>query len=149
LILYELVNPSDPYSFFAISDKVAAAVGIVLGEGAYAVRRHDNSERILPTLRFIHPANQGEFMRETFPEGLEPFLLGSSQEIAGALDSVACISPAERADYEMCVARLASDELRQGSKLRIHDKNRSSLNDIGRRAWKMAEYFRTNFGPKV
>lgn len=53
-MIYELINPSDLYTFVAEDRRVAIVVGLLLGRGAYGVTTTDNErEQLLPAMNDI------------------------------------------------------------------------------------------------
>jgi hypothetical protein len=138
--LYELVNPSDPYTLRAADDVVACAAALYLGEGAYGLdRAGEGGERLLPVLLLSDPLQWflGRF-NVTFQEVLEQRGL----EIAACLDTLEVGEAADRAALEAELAAITSDVRRHAHLRTWRDQRRSSMNDIGSRARDLAEVFR-------
>jgi hypothetical protein len=116
-VIYEIVNPSDPYSIDGEREAVCAAV-LLLGEGMYGVQAQDG-ERELPVLAFC-PGDQPErWWREQFGRSIGDSLSALRAEMAAALATVRLGRPGDPAPRE-----------------------RSSLNDIGARATRLAARLR-------
>lgn len=130
-MLYDIINPSDPYTMEA--DTFAAALGAVaiLGEGRYGLQPLGHSA---PK---VHPILFGDWPREVYKAaGVEPrnatglmARMNSDAEfneaVAKALDSVRYGNVADRA-----IPRDPNND------------RRSSTNNIGGYAWKYAEAMR-------
>lgn len=148
-VLYELVNPSDPYTFRADNLAVAAAVVQLLGRGMYMGAPQDEGAVQIPPLKFV-PLE--DWLRKHAPEsvanGMEALVESLNRgelapAVVAALDSVLLCSVAERADFEKAWADLSPEK-----RLELHDAKRSSLNDIGRFAWHVADKIRAELAEK-
>lgn len=135
---YEIINPSDAYTFSAPDFATAAAAVLLLGEGKYGARSEDDTER-LPVFLF---GGSGPFIVETFGAvGLSDWIDAHRAAIADALDSVMSYGFRERGAFD-AACELLSGEALQGYRAKLHDANRSSMNDIGSRAWAIAARLR-------
>ena len=45
IVLYEIINPSDPYTLKADDFKIAAAACLILGDGQYGLESEDGKEK--------------------------------------------------------------------------------------------------------
>jgi hypothetical protein len=131
--LYEIVNPSDPVTFEAPSDEVAAAAVLSLGEGFYGCQGEDD-RRVLPILAFFSGAfepwakeNPSVMAVLSAEPGSEAALA-----VAAALESTAVCSLENRAALVAAVGR------DPGAVDRWNEARRSSLNNICRAARKLA-----------
>ena len=141
-ILYRIINPSDPYTFRAEDDKIAVAAVIVLGKGQYDVERFGNDGSLGALLAFMLEADVEERLVGLFGEGgLKDFLNANLVKIAEALESVACVNSGERFLYERAMSFM-DEEARIKYRDEVHSKFRTSMNDIGARAWALAEAHR-------
>lgn len=122
-MIYEIINPSDPYTIEG-EFKTCCVATVILGEGAYGL---DGTE----SMPIFLISDADEWFRQAFSATLEDVLQSTPPaELAACLDSVLCCSAKER-------RALAGEE-----RLAFHDARRSSQNDIGRRAWALAERVR-------
>jgi hypothetical protein len=142
-MLYEIVNPSDPYTFEAPTFEIAAVAIVLLAEGQLGVKPvGDDPEdaRELPLLLFD---SDGKWFEENlFPlEKIGDFLDKHSEEIAAALDSVVIGGELDRSLFLTALAR-QEDDTKEAYRVAWHNKKRSSINDIGRSAWEMAKGIR-------
>lgn len=132
LILFELVNPSDPYTFYAPSVQIAGIVAYSLapGFGAKAVGQD------LSTPVFL---GWDEWMQS---HGIDDdFAEQHRSEIADAFDSFVIGTAARRADVESMLARLPESE-RQAWRDERQDRHRSSESKIGEVAYEYAKRLR-------
>jgi hypothetical protein len=120
-MIYNIINPSDPYTMEADDEVVACAAGLILGEGRYALRRADDEQQVLPI--FIGGGGIDWFV-EKAGCSFADFLNAKGGEIGKALKSVRIGSPEARIHVQS---------------VEDHDKRRSSMNDIGRYAWSVGE----------
>lgn len=139
--VYEIINPSDPYTFRASDDKVAEAVVLLVGDGAYGCLRVEDDETIGRMLAFIGKGEAEKYIEENFGN-LGDYLRANKDEIIAALDSVLCMSAGQRFTYESALELIEGEEKKKAYRDGVHDKLRSSMNDIGAYAWKLAARFR-------
>lgn len=129
-MIYELVNPSDKYEFEAEHDVVAAAVGIILGRGRYGVWRTDGlGSKIVHVLPVFLFGGAEEGFKEGYGINLQDYLSQGWEDICNALDTVTVSS--RRGFLESGQDRAT-----------WHDAHRTSMNDIGAYAWRVAENVR-------
>ncbi len=132
VLTWEIINPSDHYTIEAEDFEAAAIATLLLGEGSYGLRpEHDDGDE-LPVFLF---GGFEEWWAERYPGGEEfgDRIEARRVDIADVLDSVTIGS---RKEWEQAKAHGVPRE-------EYHDVRRSSLNDIGARAWRMAERLRT------
>jgi len=142
---YEIINPSDPYTFHAPDFPTALAVVLLLGEGAYAADPGDDSERGGIMLGWKEKQAEDYLARHFGDPG--QWCDAHAAELADAFDSVMSFKRNERTAFDEAV-KLIPEEERAAYRARVHDSNRSSMNDIGARAWKFAEGFRAQVAAK-
>jgi hypothetical protein len=143
-MLYEIVNPSDPYVMEADDRAVACAAGLILGEGAYALKAEGASGADLALPIFIF-GGAVEWFNETFPTPLESFVPANSKAIAAALETVTI---GKFDDYHRLrrAAEALPEDARAAFLTSWHDDKRSSLNNIGRRAKAIAKGLIEKYG---
>jgi len=131
--LYELCNPSDPYTFYAPTVEVAGVAACLLSTGFGAVSI-DGEERT-PIL-----FGWDEWLTE---KGIdETWFKTHALEIADALDSFMIGDAARRADVDSMLELLPPEKRNQWVAER-QERRRSSLNKIGERAYELAQKFRS------
>nr|WP_325294906.1 hypothetical protein [uncultured Oscillibacter sp.] len=129
---YELINPSDPYTFLAEDYETATLAVFCLGP-AYGAKPKDGGEDV-PIFIF---GGAVEWYREKFGRGPEDGLNEKAGAVADALASMMLGRFEDRRRYNIALA--AIDDLEK--KARFIDEwqdGRSSLNDIGGEAHKLA-----------
>jgi len=135
--IYEIINPSDAMTIEADDDRVAAAVGILLGEGKIGVTSEDGRD-VLPLLLFGGEKYVNEFLERLYPEKLSEFIDSNLEPIAKCLESIVygCVS-----DRKAIVAAVGIDASPEAM-ARFNDAKRSSLNDFSAYAHSLAKRLR-------
>jgi hypothetical protein len=138
--LYEIMNPSDAYTCTAESDTVVTIAMLMLGRGLIGAKR-DGCEEAFGLLMFCPDIDA--WWAEHFPgeAPLREFHAGWVAQVADCLDSVLIGSKRHRVLYEETLAMLP-EERHADFRAMWHDKHRDSMNDIGARAWALAEGLR-------
>lgn len=137
--LYEIISPSDPYTFRADSVAIARFVVIALGTGQYDGEAEDGTSLDAMLLTFTKEEAKAK-LHEFFGDPKQ-FVREHRAEIIEALESVMSFNRGERGAYDEAIKLIPADKI-AGYRKKVHDKNRSSLNDIGDRAWKYAKKLR-------
>jgi len=130
---YEIVNPSDQYTLQAERFEVACVTTLLLGDGKYGLRSTSDN---MPILLF---GNHEEWVKRRFDCSVDELIASVSlDELATCLETVLI---GDRDVFELAIRRMTLESQAE-FKIEWHDKNRSSLNDIGRRAWDYAKSLR-------
>jgi hypothetical protein len=147
--LYEISNPSDPYTMECTDDLIAGVATLFLGDGKYMLKTVDRPQPEKPLVPLLIFGGE-EALQQWCDEhgigavsGLSDWAIDHAEAIATALDSVAIGSVEERRSFEKVLACISSDEERAKARNVHHDEKRSSMNDIGRRAKALAKALRT------
>ena len=131
--LYELINPSDAYTFYADSIEVAG-VAVALLSTQFGAKPADGEGESTPILF-------------GWDKWFEERLIDSSWidvhrlEIADALDSVLIGDACERADIEVLLEGLPMEK-RETWRAERQDRRRSSMSRIGETAYENAKRLR-------
>ena len=141
-MLYEIINPSDPYTIEADSLDVALAACLFLGDGQYAFEPLTDGPRI-PLFLFggVETWCQGHF-NQSLEATLNHVLKEKCTELADCMDSCLIGKASDRATYLNALELIDDPSKREQWRAKWHEDRRSSLNDIGSRAFKMAQNFR-------
>ena len=136
--LYELINPSDRYTFYAPSIEVAGVVVCQLSPsfGAKEIGGDEQTPILFGWDDWLE--NHG-----IDKKWVEVHLT----EIADALDSFLIGGPNERADVESMLAMLP-EEKREEWRAQRQDRHRSSKNQIGEAAYAYAKAIRKKLAKK-
>lgn len=110
---FELINPSDPYTFEAEDLEVAAVAVCLLGEGAYMARATCEGAKPEHDVPAFLLGGQDDWFRKRFGVGFEASLVRMLERRAPAL-------------------------ARALESVTLQRQSRSSLNDIGAKARKLA-----------
>lgn len=146
-MLYEIINPSDPYTIEADSLDIAFMACVLLGNGQYEFRPFEDGGTPVPFFMF---GGTDEWCKEhlgkTFHEVADDVRVNKREEMAKCLDSCLIGSANDRRTYYLGLELIEDPVKRERWWFEWHDKRRSSLNDIGGRAHKMAQNFRKPIG---
>lgn len=130
--LFELINPSDQYTFYAPNIEVAAVAAIQLST-SFGAKEIGGDERTPVMFGWQEWLDDRGITAEWTSDHRE--------EIAAALESFLIGSPSHRADVESMLAELP-EEKREAWRAKRQDRHRSSLNQIGEAAYKYAAAIR-------
>lgn len=130
---FELINPSDPYTFIASSNEVAAITVFLIGS-AYGAKAKDNSFEV-PITMF---GGGAEWYREQFGHSADGGLSENKEEVAKALESMMYGGFEDRKRYQAALNAIDDDEKREKFIAEWQD-GKSSLNDIGNYAYALAK----------
>lgn len=137
-MIYEIINPSDPYTIEG-EHQVCCVATCILGEGWYGLRNGDGSEA-MPIVAFgVAETWFPKVFGKTFSDLLHAT---PPEQLAACLDSVLCCSLKERQAYEDALALIEDEGKRQSLRAKWLNERRSSLNNIGRRAYGLAQSLR-------
>lgn len=125
--VYELVNPSDPYTFIAPDDEVAALVAFMLGTG-YGAKL--DGDVVVPVFLL---GGAEEWYTARFGRSIADGVGALKEQMAESLCSMLYGSAAQRRECEDTLSLITDTENRAAFLARWHDK-RSSMNDIGKYA---------------
>ena len=129
---WEIINPSDHYTIQAARFEVAVVATLILGNGQYALRSTIEGGDDMPLMLF---GPESSWFQERFGQDFEGVVdTVTRDELSICLDSVLI---GNRGLYEMARREMAAESRRE-FRIQWHDAQRSSLNDIGRRAWELA-----------
>lgn len=137
--LYELINPSDRYTFYAPNIEVAGVAVCQLSTnfGAKEIGGDEQTPILFGWGAWLES-------RGITSEWVDSHL----SEIADALDSFLIGGPAERADVESMLAELP-EEKRVAWRAKRQDRHRSSMNQIGEAAYAYAKAIREKIAEKA
>lgn len=133
---YELINPSDPYTFIAKSKEVAALVVANISL-AYAARPKSGEDDI-PIFIF---GGFEEWYRDEFGRDYKTGYSDLKEEISDALDSFMFGTFEDRERYEMALKCITDLDKREEFKEKWND-GISSMNDIGTYCHNLAKKLR-------
>lgn len=140
-MLFNIINPSDPYTMRAVDLEVAAVAVCVLGEGKYALEEI-GGERLGQVPMFPTGGHDEWFTKQfgrNFADTLNHVCEKRHDELIKALASVHLGTPADKAAFDERAAQCPDPEAVVELLHELHDAKRTSMNDIGRRAWSMAQ----------
>jgi hypothetical protein len=148
-MLYEIVNPSDPYTIKAESLDVAFVACLMLGNGQYAFGPLESAGVKIPLFLFGGLADCEAWSTEHLHEEFESVIKRVTTDPLKIAELAACFESCligrfkERETYRAGLELIDDPAKRDEWRARWHDTRRSSLNDIGGRAYEMASKLRT------
>jgi hypothetical protein len=148
--LYEIINPSDPYTIEAPSLDVAFVACLFLGTGQYAFKPLDEDGEEIPLFIF---GGMEAWCAEHLEEGFEAVVTrvttepAKRKELADCFDSCLIGRREDRNAYRAGLELIDDPAKREQWRDRWHDDRRSSLNNIGARAFEMASKLREGLAP--
>ena len=149
MLLFKIVNPSDPYTIEASSLDVAAIVSVLLGQGKYSFESLDGGENV-PLFAFH--GRPDDWCQDHFKESLMELsnrvMDTKLAEIADCLDSVVYGDAEDRVEF-LASTKDMDREMFEFERITRQDKKRSSLNDIGERAYRMAAKLRKSIAEGI
>jgi len=134
-MLCEIIDPSDPYTMECETFLIGAAAVCLLGGGQLGLHSEDESQQT-PILS----GWKDWFACQGVPD-LAAFLTENNDAIADTLASVRIGRAKERWAEAVAVKHMTAPAAAE-YRAEIHDLRRSSMNDLGRAAWKLAERLR-------
>lgn len=123
--IYELINPSDPYTFLAESHEVAALTVFLLST-AYGAESEDKNCDV-PVFLF---GGSREWYMEKFKRTPDEGLSCLKEEVGNALLSFVFGGFLDRRRYEAALSAI-TDESRKEEFINAWNNDRTSMNDIG------------------
>lgn len=140
-MLFEVVNPSDPYTIEASSLDVAAIVSLMLGHGKFELRSLDGGDNV-PFFAFGGVDEWAQYMfKESMMELSNRVMDTKLAEVADSLDSILYGNQQDRIDF-LASTKDMNRQMFEASRMIRQDSCRSSANDIGERAYRMAAKLR-------
>lgn len=138
-MIYEIINPSDAYTLDTDNLAAACIVTLTLGNGAYGLTDKDG-ELVLPIFIGSDPE---KWLIEKFGKGFTELLNDiPPSALADVFDSVVIGGHGARQDYLEALSLIDDATKKELWRDKWHDRRRSSLNDIGKRARSLAEGLR-------
>ena len=141
-MLFNIVNPSDPYTIEAPSLDVAAVASILLGQGRYPFDSLDGGENV-PLFMFggADKMDQDTLRYETLMELSNRVMDTKLGEVVECLDSVLYGDRKDRVSFFAETKGMDRPNFEAHRMVR-QDSKCSSMNDIGERAYRMAAKLR-------
>jgi hypothetical protein len=140
--VYELRNMSDPYTLVCDDDTLAAVAAICLGEGAYLLFRDGHEGSVAPLLMFGGEKELDDWCASKGIVALDEYIKSHAEALAATLGSVLIGDRKDRQVFEEMTQLMSSDRDRERARSVWHERKRTSMNDIGARAYAMAKHLR-------
>ena len=139
-MIYEIINPSDKYTLEAGEFLTACIACVVVGGGQYSLEPLEEGGEKMPL--FLFGGGEAWFEERFGKTVQELFDNQPTDKLAQCLESVMIGGLDDRKNYYDALALIDDPAKKQEWRDKWHDQRRSSLNDIGGRAWKFAERLR-------
>lgn len=144
-MIFDLINPSDPYTLETHDYEVACVSVVLLGEGKYSIKQVDGDFE-MPIFMF---GGHDEWFHKTFGKTMEKTIQKVIQEkkteLIDCLQSVIVGSPKDRTLYLEALSLIDGEAQKQQWRDKWHDVHRGSMNNIGSRALKLASFVLDNY----
>lgn len=124
-MIYELINPSDPYTFKADTYEIAALTTLCMGVSYGAKPQTGDNE--VPVLLFGDPE---KWYKKNFNRTVEEGLKANWEKVAEALSSMLYGDFDDRSVYESAMEAITDEDKQKAFSESRHNRQ-SSLNDIG------------------
>jgi hypothetical protein len=148
-VIFEIVNPSDPYTIEAPDLAIAAVACFLLGKGAYAFEPLDaDKDQRVPIFLAGLAGDVEKWCAQKFAmtsrQLFDHVLQRRPKELIDCLQSCLIGRRADRDDFAEFSRALDDDKKIAELRIARHKRRVTSLNDIGRRAYGLAEQLRAN-----
>jgi hypothetical protein len=141
-MIFEIVNPSDPYTLECDDFKIAAAGILLLGRGKLGLTCEADPKLEMPPFIFANEQQVTDWFKGIGIDHIGEFIDQNRLKVADMLDTVLIGSERNRRTFEKVLACISDPAERQKARDTYHDEKRSSLNDIGQAAWDLATALR-------
>lgn len=146
-MLFEIINPHDPYTIAADDLEIAAVAICILGEGKYSLKELSGDKSAYVPMFPV--SGQDEWFKKWFGRTFEESMLYASEQrtacLVKCLASVMIGDAKNRRAFEELLSKAESADAYITSLNKIHDAIRTSQVDIGRTAWGMADFIQERF----
>lgn len=140
-MLFNIINPHDPYTLEAPDLEIAANAIALIGKGAYGL--HELSGDQSGNVPLFPETGHDEWFTKQFGRdfsaSLNHVMDARAGDLSKALASVFIGTPADKRAFEQEARDCVDEEEFHALLTKRHDEKRGSLNDIGRIAWGMAD----------
>ena len=133
---YDLINPSDPYTFIADDLETAALVVLIFGT-AYGAKPKNGGEEVPIFLL----GGALEWYQKHFGRTPDDGLIAKKKEVADAMESMMLGYFQDRERYEAALAAI-TDPQKKAKFMKTWQDGCSSLNNIGQAAHSLAKKLR-------
>ena len=135
--IYEFITPSDPITFKADDDKVAFTCALLLGNGKAGCTNLKTGDSIPTMLMFAKDPEKDiqDFIGGDFKE----FFEGNKPKISECFKSFAYGSFSDRQSFVDACDAITDPEKLKEFKAKHEDKNRSSMSQWVKHAWRLGE----------
>lgn len=134
--IWEIINPSDKYTFETDDHRLAAVVVCLLGEGRYGAEEEGGARKV-PL--FLFGGHDAWFASQFQCDFAGAYAATEPTELISALNSVMIGGAVDRQAYYKGLELITDDANKTAWRDHWHDQRRSSMNDIGTRAYTMAK----------
>jgi hypothetical protein len=141
-MIFEFINPSDPYHFTTDNLKVASVTTFILGVGKCGAKEIDSNKDKLFEVPFLLFGGEEEWTQKTFNMSLSELLhdvkVNHKQDLVNCLESFVIGSFSEYKKFQENINKISDEREREKFKKQYHKKKLTSANDFGTYAWAFA-----------
>lgn len=142
MIMYNLINPSDPYTFVAKNREVAALTVLSFGLVYGAMAENGDSDLDVPVFLLTGSEAAEHWYLSMFNRSVSEGFKDLKKDVISALDSFVIGNCDDRKKYEVAL-KYIKDKDKENFKKEWQEAERSSLSEyIGCKAYQLAEKLR-------
>lgn len=142
-MLFEIINPCDPYTMDAPSLELAAVAIALIGEGQMGLKEIGGDAEVPVFLTGGHDEWFQEHCGKTFEQALEQATSAANMhQLIAILDGVVVGDEDDRKEFLEQLSALSSPGEREDFRWKWHEEKRTSLHKIAEYAWKMGDHLR-------
>ena len=135
--IYKFITPSDPITFKTDDDKVAFTCALLLGNGKAGCDNKTTGESLPTMLMFAKDPEKD--IQEFIGGDLKEFIKANKHKISDCFKSFAYGSVYERVAFDDACDAITDPEKLKEFKAKHEDKNRSSMSQWVKHAWRLGE----------
>lgn len=141
MMLYEIVNPSDAYTMASEFPQAAEIASLFLGQGAYPLNARDGTK--LGGF-YAFGGDPEKDIKEKYGTTIGEYLESNWSDVVAALRSVEIGSFSDRDTVDDARSKMNPEDFTAWNDKRT-DKQRSSMNNIGKRSRQLADAFEDKY----
>jgi hypothetical protein len=142
-MIFEFMNPSDPYHFEAPDLEIAASVTLMLGSGQAAAHCVDDETVKVPLFMFCKEADADKWFVKnvgcTMRESAERLKKNRMPEVVAAFRSFTIGKLGDYKSFQTAMKLIGDKKKQNQYRKEYHKAKLTSLNDYGTYAWKLAD----------
>lgn len=148
MILYDLLSPTQPCTFYAPDRQVAALATLILSNGMFRATAVEPADPELD-VRMFPFGGAMDWWNDTFEEPMQTALDRRHVDVAKALESVSFTTPETRPAYDKAIATCETPEDIEAFSLDYNGNDPDDLTNIVTAARAHAYVIRTKYASRI